>query len=187
MINESVEGLLYNYKYILGRILELKDTMRGSFESEFGVEHKTTYPVEYLKLAEECKKYEDVLEELRQAIIRESNVPSIELAEYYATFLSKQGKDQYKAFSKKANGLTYLCVAKKGAIKDAKKSGLSGNEYIIDVGNDITKNSIRSLFASCKQIGNEVIPIEDFLPEEYKGVFEFNPTTDYTPSGPYFG
>ena len=187
MINESIETLLYNYNNIYGIILELKDTMRGSFESEFGIESKTAYPVEYLKLAEECKKYEETLEQLRQTIIRESNVPSIALAEYYANYLSEREQEQYKAFSKKVNGLTYLYVAKKSDVKDAKKTGPSGNEYVIDVGPSITKSSTRSLFADQRQIGNEVIPIEDFLPEEYKGVFEFNPTPGYTPSGPYFG
>lgn len=185
MINESVESLLYNYKYILGRILELKDTMRGSFESDFGVERKTAYPVEYLQLAEECKKYEGILEELRQEIVRVSNVPSVELAEYYANFLSKQENEQYRVFNKKVNGLTYLCVAKKSDVKDAKKTDTSGTEYVIDVGTDITKNSTRNLFADYKKVGNEIIPIEVFLPEEYKDVFEYKAPAEY-PTGPSY-
>lgn len=186
MINESVENMLYNYKYILGKLLAVKDKMRGSFESDFGIERTTPYSVEYAQLDDERQKYEGMLSELKNAILRETIVKSVELAEEFAKFLTAEENEQYRVFDRTFDGLTYLCVAKKSDVRTLKKKVNPEDEYIIDVDRVITRESKRGLFDKNKIIGDKVIPIKCFLPKDYTGIFDTQQPTSNEPKGPTF-
>ena len=165
-IDVRVEDLLYNYKYVLGQVLKIKDMMRGEYETESGLSNNPEYPAEYLKLIEECKAKESTLKEIAEIIKKETQVSSFELAQDYSAFLSQGQSEKYKVCNKKVGDLSYLYVSQKN------NPDSIDPENVIDVDVMITKDSKRGLFDKVKIVNGEEHHIKSFLPAEYMSIFD---------------
>ena len=163
MISKNLEDLLYNYSYLLRRVLQLSDMIVSDFESDSGVMDSPQYPVEHTEHVKEYIKYKKALEEIALTIKKETQVHSIKLAEEHAEFLSSEHGCKYRVFNKQDNGVMMLCVGRN-----------ESTEYeIIDVDLEITPQSTRGLFDNAKIVNGKEYKIKSFLPKEYDGIYEF--------------